>query len=393
MNVITRYLFKGAILAGLMLPVFISSCGEKEAPPPPPAKVQVVEVWQTIVPIPIDFIGQTYGYKDIPIRARVDGFLTGMYFQEGSVVKRGQLLYSIDPEQYKSIESSKMSGLAEAQTMLVKAESDLNRIRPLAAINAVSQRDLDAAVASYEAAQAKVEAEQAQLKYARINLGYTRIESPIDGIIGRTDAKTGEYVGKSPNPIVLNTVSRIDTILVNFSISESDFLQLSRMINSRADKATLSGEEQKTRKADISLILADGSLFNHPGRFNFADRQVDPMTGTILFQAAFPNPEKLLRPGQFARIKVILAEIENGLLIPQRSVKEFQGVYQVFALSENDEIEVKNVKLGPKVGGMWLVEDGLKAGDRIVFEGLNLVRPGQKTSPEKVEIPQELKNF
>jgi len=215
---------KGAVILSLLLPVFLLSCGKKEAPAPPPAKVKVVDVLQTNVPVPVDFVGQTYGYKDIPIRARVDGFLTGMYFTEGSAIKKGQLLYTIDPEQYKAVEASKMSGLAEAQTMLVKAESDLNRIRPLAAINAVSQRDLDAAVAQYQSAQARVEAEQAQVDYARINLSYTRISSPIDGIIGMTEAKTGEYVGKAPNPIVLNEVSSIDTILVNFSISESDFL-------------------------------------------------------------------------------------------------------------------------------------------------------------------------
>lgn len=384
---------KGAIVLAIALPLFFSSCGKKATPTMPLAKVQVVDVWQTKVPVPIDFIGQTYGYKDIPIRARADGFLTGMYFQEGSAVKKGQLLYTIDPEQLKALEANKLSGLAEAETRLVKAESDLNRIRPLAAINAVSQRDLDAAVADYESSKARVEAEQAQVKYARINLSYTRIDSPIDGIIGRTEAKTGEYVGKAPNPIVLNTVSSIDTILVNFSISESEFLRLSRITRASADQEAATGEKQTQKQSSISLVLSDGSLFNHPGRFSFADRQVDPMTGTIMFQAAFPNPEKLLRPGQFARIKVILDEIDNGLLIPQRCVKEFQGVYQVYALTANNEIEIRNVKMGIKVGGMWMVEDGLKAGESVVFEGLNLVKPGQKTDPVKVEIPQELKNF
>jgi len=379
-----------ALVFTVMLPFFFSSCGKKEVAPPPPAKVKVVAVLQTTVPVPVDFVGQTYGYKDIPIRARVDGFLTGMYFTEGSRIKKGQLLYTIDPEQYKAIEASKMSGLAESKTMLVKAESDLNRIRPLAAINAVSQRDLDAAVAQYQSAQAKVAAEEAQLDYARINLSYTRITCPIDGIIGMTEAKTGEYVGKPPNPVVLNEVSSIDTILVNFSISESDFLNLMRMRQAR--KADSSGSV-KSDQAKISLILSDGSLYNHMGRFNFANRQVDPETGTILFQAAFPNPEELLRPGQFARIKVVLEEVEGGLLIPQRCVKELQGVHQVYVINANNEIELKNVKLGIKVGGMWMVESGLKPGETIVLEGLNLVRPGQKVQPEKVEIPQELMNF
>ena len=381
---------KGALVITFVLPLFFSSCGKKEVPPPPPAKVQVVEVWQTTVPIPIDFVGQTYGYKDIPIRARVDGFLTGMFFTEGSVVKKGQLLYTIDPDPLKAIEASRLSGLAGAQSQLVKAESDLKRIRPLAEINAVSQRDLDAAVAEFESAQARVKAEEAQLQYARINLGYARISSPIDGIIGMTEAKVGEYVGKSPNPIVLNEVSSIDTILVNFSISESEFLKLLRI---RQAKLADTSNAKESERAKISLVLSDGSLFDHQGRFSFANRQVDPETGTIMFQAAFPNPEKLLRPGQFARIKVILEEVEGGLLIPQRCVRELQGVHQVYAINANNEIELKNVKMGVKVGGMWMVENGLQPGETIVFEGLNLVRPGTKVDPQKVEIPQELKNF
>jgi membrane fusion protein, multidrug efflux system len=390
MKIIFTPFLKGTLAIAIVFPLIFSSCGKKEAPPPPPAKVKVVDVLQTTVPIPVDFVGQTYGYKDIPIRARVDGFLTGMYFKEGSTVKKGELLYTIDPEPLKAIEATKLSGLAEAQTRLVKAESDLKRIKPLAAINAVSQRDLDAAVAEFESAQARVEAEKSQVDYARINLSYTRISSPIDGIIGMTEAKTGEYVGKPPNPIVLNEVSSIDTILVNFSISESDFLNLMRLRQAKmADTSNIA----KSQQAKISLVLSDGSLFNQPGRFNFANRQVDPETGTIMFQAAFPNPEKLLRPGQFARIKVIMEEVEGGLLIPQRCVKELQGIHQVYVINANNEIELKNITLGIKVGGMWMVENGLKPGESIVFEGLNLVRPGQKVQPEKVEIPKELLNF
>ena len=390
MKRILRYLSLGIILATVMISFLISSCNKKQAAPPPLPKVKVINVLQTTVPIPVDFVGQTYGYKDIPIRARVDGFLTGMFFQEGTLVKKGQLLYTIDPEPLKAIEAEKLSGLAEAQTRLVKAESDLKRIRPLAEINAVSKRDLDAAVADYESAKARVEAEQAQVKYSQINLGYTRITSPIDGIIGMTQAKTGEYVGKNPNPIVLNEVSSIDTILVNFSISENDFLKLMRL---RQAKMADTAKNSEPKAAKITLELSDGTMYNHPGRFNFADRQVDPATGTILFQAAFPNPEKFLRPGQFARIKVVLEEVEGGLLIPQRCVKELQGIQQVYGLNAEGAIELKNVKLGPKVGGMWLVEAGLQPGETIVFEGLNLVRPGAKVEPLKVDIPKELMNF
>lgn len=174
-----------------------------------------------------------------------------------------------------------------------------------------------------------------------------------------TEAKTGEYVGKSPNPIVLNEISSIDTILVNFSISEAEFLRLVRL---RQSKMADSSKAENTGQGKISLVLSDGSVYNYPGRFNFANRQVDPETGTILFQASFPNPERILRPGQFARIKVVLDEVEGGLLIPQRCVKELQGVHQVYVVNSNNEIELRNVKLGIKVGGMWMVEEGLTAG-------------------------------
>jgi membrane fusion protein (multidrug efflux system) len=389
MKLSTIFFRKGIALAVLLIPLIMISCGKKQAPPPPPPKVKVINVLQTNVPIPMDFVGQTYGYKDIPIRARVDGFLTGMFFTEGSVVRKGELLYTIDPEQYLALEANKQSGLAEAETRMVKAESDLKRIRPLAAMNAVSQRDLDAAVADYDASKAKVAAEQAQVDYSKINVGYTRITCPINGIIGMTEAKVGEYVGKAPNPIVLNEVSSIDTILVKFSISETDFLKLMRLKQARmADTSRSAGQQSK-----ISLQLSDGTIFNQPGRFNFANRQVDPETGTILFQASFPNPDKLIRPGQFARIKVVLEEVEGGLLIPQRCVKELQGIQQVYTVNANNEIEVKNVKLGPKVGGMWLVISGLQPGETIVMEGLNLVRPGTKVEAVKAEIPKELMNF
>jgi membrane fusion protein, multidrug efflux system len=380
---------KGIVLLTLLIPLLMVSCGKKQAAAPPLPKVKVINVLQTTVPIPVDFVGQTYGSKDIPIRARVDGFLTGMYFTEGSVVKKGQLLYTIDPEQYKALEANQLSGLAEAQTKLVKAESDLKRIKPLAAMNAVSQRDLDAAVADFEAAQARVAAAQAQVEYAGINVGYTRITAPITGIIGMTEAKVGEYVGKTPNPVVLNEVSSTDTILVKFSISESDFLKLLRMRQAKMADTSKASKQ----KARITLELSDGTVYNQPGKFDFADRQVDPQTGTIMFQASFPNPDGLLRPGQFARLKVIMEEIEGGLLIPQRCVKELQGIYQVYVLNANNEIELKNIKLGPKVGGMWLVEGGLQPNETIVLEGLNLVRPGAKVDPVKADIPPELMKF
>lgn len=380
----------------LMLFLFVFlliSCGKNEKKVLPPPGVQLIKVLQTDVPIPNDFTGQTYGYKDIPIRARVDGFLTGIHFQEGSTVKKGQLLYTIDPEPLKALEAQQLSLLAQAETMLAKAENDVKRYRPLAAINAVAQSDLDAAEAQYKSAQASVEAAEAQLRYAQINLSYTRITSPIDGIIGKTEAKTGEYVGRAPNPVVLNTVSTTDTILVQFSISESEFLGLVRSMQKKKEAEDTAKVKNPKQKAQISLVLADGTTFESPGRFNFADRQVDPSTGTILMQVSFFNKGNILRPGQFARLRVVMDEVENGLLIPQRCVREIQGNFMVYTVNANNEVETRQVKLGSKVGSMWLVLEGLKAEDQIIFEGLMYARPGNKVTPQLIDIPKEFLNF
>jgi len=394
MNFNTIFYKKMSFFVAISLMVFTVACNKKaQQAPSAPQEIPVVAVKGYKVPIYKDFTGQTYGYKDIPIRARVDGFLTGLHFQEGSEVKKGSLLYTIDPEQYQALEASKLSMVTEAETMLAKTESDVKRIRPLAAINAVSQSDLDAAEANFKAAQANVDAAKAQLKYSQINVGYTRITAPITGIIGKTEAKVGEYVGKTPNPIVLNTISMVDSILVQFSISETEFLNLARAVSKRKQMSEDGKDTKKASERSIRLILADGSEYESPGRFNFADRQVDPSTGTILMQVSFPNTNKILRAGQFARLKIKLYDVENGLVIPQRCVKEIQGVYQVMVANANNEIEARQVKLGPKIGSSWLVTDGLKENENIVFEGLMLARPGTKITPKLVEVPKEFMTF
>jgi membrane fusion protein, multidrug efflux system len=384
-------LLRVSLLLGI--PLFILSCSEKEIKVAPPPEIPVVEVIQMDVPIESDFTGQTYGYKDIPIRARVDGFLTGLYFVEGSEVKEGQLLYTIDPEPLRAKEATQLSLLAEAQATLTNAESELQRYRPLAEINAVSKSDLDAAESSYKASLAAVEAAKSQVKYAQINLSYTRISSPITGVIGKTEAKVGEYVGAYPNPLVLNTVSMIDSILVQFSISEVEALRLTKQYNNRMANPTDTTSEKKDKSARIRLLLSDGSIYDSPGKFDFADRQIDPSTGTMLLQVSFPNKNRLLRPGQFARLKIVLDQVKDGLIIPQRCVKEIQGVYQVYAVSDSSTIVVKEVELGAKVGSMWIVTSGLNPKDKIVFEGLMLVKPGQKIVPKLVEVPKEFMNF
>lgn len=374
------YLF---LLASLMSGVlFYSSCKEKKPVEMPPPKVPVVEVIKKTIPVDQEFVGQIYGISDIPIRARVEGWLEGIHFDEGGRVSRGKLLYTIDEEPFRAKVAEAMSRVAEARTLLTNAESDLNRIRPLAEINAVSQSDLDAAQAAYDAAQANLDAANANLEYAQIQLGYTRVTSPIDGIIGKTQARVGEFVGRSPNPVILNTVSRIDTVRVEFFLTESDYLVLTRnMLDSKQELAKVQ-ENTKERKPNLELILADGSVHKYLGSVDFVDREVDPGTGALLIQASFPNPEKILRPGQFARVKVKIRDIEDALVLPQRCLIELQGTFSVLLVTDEGLVEQKQVQVGPVWKDYRVIRSGLQSGDKIILEGLQKVRTGMKVSPD-----------
>ncbi len=371
------------MLLVLLLP--LASCGTKEQAQLGLPDIPVFRTQAMDVPVYQEFVGQVYGLKDIAIRARVEGYLEGIYFREGSRVKKGDLLYILEGQPFEADVAAKMSGLAEAKTMQVKAESDLNRMRPLAEQKAISESHLDAAIAQYEASVASVEAAEANLRAARIQLSYTRIHSPIKGIIGKTKAKVGDFVGRDPNPVILNVVSRIDTILVEFFITEKQYLLLSRRVL-YAGKP----DQRDSQKQNLELILADGSVYEHKGRANFIDRDVDPTTGAILIQASFPNTESLLRPGQFARVKAAVTVVEDGILVPQRSVSELQGLYRVFVVDETNTVELREVKMGPKVGSFWLVEEGLEAGETVVYEGLQLVKSGITVNPTEAEIELKL---
>jgi membrane fusion protein (multidrug efflux system) len=365
----------------------VISCREKEAakPPPPPPDITVVVTEAREVPIYQEFVGQIYGFKDIAIRARVEGFLEGIHFEEGSQIKKGTLLYTLESQPFEAAVAAKMSGVAEAKTVLEKTKSDLNRIRPLARQKAVSQSDLDAAVALHEAAISSVKAAQANLRASKIQLSYTKIYSPISGIIGKTKAKVGDFVGRSPNPVILNTVSRIDTILVQFFITETQYLLLARRYLSRNDSA------DQDKEAHLELILADGSLYEHKGKADFIDRQVDPTTGAMLVQASFPNPDELLRPGQFARVKAKVTVVKDGILIPQRCVTELQGLYSVYVVDNSDKVEQREVKAGSKVKQFWLILEGLKPGEKVVYEGLQKVKAGAIVNPiiKEIALPND----
>jgi len=363
----------------LVLPfiLLLSACGKKAAPVQAALEVPVTSVLQQDVRLESEYTGQTYGQSDIQINPRVDGTVLSLNFKEGNLVSKGELLYTIDPLPYQAKVNEAEGSLAEAKAGLAKAKSDLDMIEPLAKINAVSQRELVAAKATYESAQAKIQAAEASLENAKIELGYCRITAPISGLIGISKVRVGDYV--RPGALsVLNTISDLGDMRVRFTISEQEYLRIIREINKE-------GSELKGAGQSINLKLSDGSLYPHTGKLSFADRQIDPTTGAMTLEAAFPNPEKLLRPGQYVKVVVVTDVRKNALLVPQRAVIEMQGISQVYLLGDSSKVDMKIITTGPTYKDAYLVEDGLSAGDKIAFGGTQLLRNGTVITPKLTE--------
>ncbi len=344
-----------------------AACGPPDVAAPPPLQIPVIEVIERDQPIILEMVGQTLGSSDIPIRARVEGVLESIHFVEGRPVAKDDLLYTIDPRPFEAKVVEAQGRLAEARTLLAKSKADLDRIRPLAEMKAVSERDLDGAVAQYEAAIGSATAAQAQLEQVEIVLGYTRIHSPIEGRIGLSKAKVGEFVGRAPNPVVLNLVSDTDPIRVRFAIDERRYLMFARQLREVAQEAG----------ARLQLILADGSVHEYEGRVVAADAAVNPTTGTFTLEADFPNPDNVIVAGQFGRVRAVVETRRNALLIPQRCISELQGNFRVFALTPDGRVQLRNVQPGPKIGSLQIIESGLEPGERVALEGA-LLRDGMK---------------
>ena len=367
--------------------LIFSSCSDKKQQAKQPLQIPVIESIQKDVPIYQDFIGQVYGQFDIPIRTRVNGFLDAIHFDEGRWVKKGQLLYTVDPQPLQAQLATEMSTLAEAKTQLAKSQSDLNRIVPLAKINAVSKSDLDAAQAEYDASVAYVQAVESSVRLAEINLSYCWIKSPIRGLIGKTAAKVGEYVGQNPNPVILNVVSTIDTIHVEFYLVESDYLGLAReFIESERQKQDANYIREENKNGRLQLILSDGTIFKQEGKINFVDRQINPETGSLLIQAAFPNPNYLLRPGQFAKVRARMDIIDGAIIVPQRCVMELQGTHSVYIVNDSSKVETRQITTGNKFDDYWVITKGLKANEKVVIDALQKVRPGMIVEPKVTEF-------
>jgi len=369
-------------LVMLFFTALIVSCSNDDAKKAAPVlKIPVIDVIQKDIPIYSDFVGQTYGRKDIPIRARVDGFLEGIYFEEGSRVKKGQLLYRIEPQSLSADLLAAKSKVAEAETNVANAKSELDRVKPLAEMNAVSKSELDNANARYKSALAQLESAKANMKVNEISLSYSELKSPIDGLIGMTKAKVGEYVGKEPNPVILNTVSKIDTILVRFYVTESVFIKMARVYSKALKDADKGIPVKREDQAKLKMILADGSIYAHEGAVDFVDNNIDASTGALLAQASFPNPDRVLRPGMFARVRAEMETRKGAILIPQRSILFIQGQPRIMIVGDDNTVESKSIVLGAKYHNLWEVTSGLKPTDKIVYQGAQKLRSGDKIDP------------
>ncbi|MGB5322342.1 efflux RND transporter periplasmic adaptor subunit [Lutimonas sp.] len=366
----------------LVVSMLFTGCKKEQQGVIPPQPFEVYEIKTKSVPIYQEFVGQIYGEKDIPIRARVVGFLDGMHFKEGERVQKGQLLYSIDPDPLLQEVAAQTSMVAQAQTVLAQAESDLKRIEPLAALSAVSEQELSMATSQRDAAASGLEAAIANLKLAELNLGYAKMYAPIEGIIGKTLAREGEFVGKDPNPVILNTVSQLSSVRVQFFLTERDYIKVAKEFINRTNKKI----EARDSEVELELLLADGSLYEHKGKMDFIDRNIDSETGSILIQASFPNPDRMLRPGQFARVKIKVREAKDAILIPQKCAKELQGQFSVMFVNSENIVESKQVVIIDKFGEFYVVEEGLKNGDKIIMEGLQKARSGMEIIPEVTDF-------
>jgi membrane fusion protein, multidrug efflux system len=372
-------------------------CGKSEQPQARPPEVEVVQVEQKDVPIWNEWVGTLEGLVNAQIKPQVTGYLLRQTYQEGSFVRKGQLLFEIDPrtfqaslDQAKAQRANAEGQLAQAEANQVKAQLDVNRYTPLAKEQAVSQQDLDNAVQGNVAAQAQVRAAKAQIDAARaqvdaaqLNLGFTRIVSLIDGIVGIAQAQIGDLVGPGS---LLTTVSTLDPIKVYFPVSERGYLDY---MKENPDAAKRAAEEKRLA---LELVLADGSLYPNKGTFSFADRQVDVKTGTLRLQGLFPNPGNMLRPGQFARVRAITTTKKGALLIPQRAVTELQGGYQVAVVGKDNKVSIRPVKVGERVGSLWIVQEGLKPGERVVAEGIQKVHADMTVNPKPLKAMPEAKS-
>jgi RND family efflux transporter MFP subunit len=366
--------FREVFLAALVTQLCVVSCKQKPPAKPPPLKVQVVTAVARDVPIFQEWIGTLDGYPNAQIRAQVSGYLVKQDYAEGSAVKKGNLLFEIDPRPFQAILDAAVAKQAQDEAQQGKTELDVKRYTPLAKTQAVSQQELDDAVQANLGAQAAIKSDKAAVESATLNLGFCRIFSPVDGIAGTAQAQIGDLVG--PGGSVLTTVSTVEPIRVYFSISEESYLAFSRQFTNAAQQGTYRAD------MDLRLILSDGSMYPSPGKWLFTSRQVDVNTGTLQIAAVFPNPDFVLRPGQYGRVRAKVETRRNAILLPQRAIIESQGSYQVATVNQTNGVHIKNIQVGDQIGNEWLINSGVEPSDSVIVEGGQKVKEGAAVEPQ-----------
>jgi membrane fusion protein (multidrug efflux system) len=365
-----KIFFMKFITAGSFLACFFFvSCKDKVEKTEVAPEVSVVEAGQKTIPVYSEYVGQTYGESDVEIRPRVDGWVKSIHFKEGSAVHKGQLLYVIQDDELRDREQAAQAQLAQANIMLVKAKSDLDRVKPLVEMNALAKRDLDAAQASYDAQQQAVYSAKASLNNAQTQLSYAKILAPITGTIGVSNVQVGDYVKNLGQPAI-NTISAVGAMRVRFSITENDYIRFSQKMN-----------KENLKNLDVQFILNDGSVFPETGRLDFANREIDPQTGSLLVQAVVENKSRLLRPGQYLKVRLKTDEIQNAVLVPQQAINQMQSVYMAFVVNDSSKINPRPVKTGVRVGSNWVITEGIKPGEKVALLGNALIKPGIVIKP------------
>jgi len=352
----------------------LAGCGKKqETAAPPPSAVKVVKASQHDVPVYGNWIATLDGYVNAQIQPQVTGYLLQQLYHEGSYVQKGQILFQIDPQTFQATLDQAKAQKAQAEARLGLAETNIKRDTPLVQAHAIAQSQLDSELADESAGKAAVQAAEAAVEQAQIGLNFTHVRALTDGIAGTATTQVGNLVAPGT---VLTSVSKVDPIKVYFSISEQEYMRFSR--KARETSGGLPGD---IRDLKLQLELSDGTKYPHEGKVIIVDRQVDPQTGTIRLVAAFPNPGNILRPGQFGRVHAATAIVRSAILVPQRSVSELQGTYQVDVVDASNKVSVRKVTIGERVGSMWIIESGLKEGEAVISEGNSKVQDGMTVSP------------
>jgi RND family efflux transporter MFP subunit len=381
MEIMTVSLLRRAALAAVsLLAVLPSACSKgTAATPAPPATVAVIDVVKQDVPLRKEWVATLDGYVNARIQPQVTGYLIKQRYVEGSFVKKGEVLFEIDPRPFQAALDQARAQRAQAEAQLGRTARDVERDKPLAEGHAIPRSQLDNDVQAKLAAEAAVDSAKAAVKTAELNLEFTKVRSLTDGIAGIARGQIGDLVGPST---LLTSVSRLDPIKAYVAISEGEYLQFVGGLDGSAEARPFPNGD-----TPLELVLGDGSVYPHPGKFVLADRQVDPATGTIRIAAAFPNPSNILRPGQFGRVRATLSVKQDALVVPQRAVTELQGSYQVAVVGEGNKVAIRSVKVGPRYGRLWVIEDGLVAGEKVVAEGVQKVRDGVPVTPVPFQPP------